>query len=204
MRRLPVILASAIAMGFGLLTLVGLLAGSSAGIVYNATTFFLQITAIALGIAVLVGLLNLYGVHARRVIGRDRGMLYSVILLVSTSLVLFLWLSGQDTANMALLETVQVALEAALGGLVLFALVYGAFRLMRRGVTVSGLLFTVVLLIVLIGALPGQDTIFSSVRAWLMAVPVSAGERGLLIGIALASVVTGVRVLAGQDRNYRD
>ena len=36
-----------------------------------------------------------------------------------------------------------------------------------------------------------------------MTVPVSAGARGMLLGIALATVVTGLRVLLGQDRSYR-
>jgi hypothetical protein len=45
---------------------------------------------------------------------------------------------------------------------------------------------------------------FTIVRDWLLAVPVSAGARGILLGIALATVVTGVRVLIGQDRSYRD
>lgn len=206
MRRLLGVLAIALVIGFGLLTLIGLLTGRDSGIVYDATMFFLQITAITLGVAVLIGLLNLYNVHIRRVVTRGRGLGYSIVLLVAASLVLILWLTGQDASNRALLETVQVALESALGGLVFFALVYGAYRLMRRGVTVSGIVFTIVLLIVLLGALPGQrgDTVITSVRAWLLSVPVSAGERGLLLGIALATVVTGVRVLAGQDRNLRD
>ncbi len=206
MRRLLGVLAIALVIGFGLLTLIGLLTGRDSGIVYDATMFFLQITAITLGVAVLIGLLNLYNVHIRRVVTRGRGLGYSIVLLVAASLVLILWLTGQDASNRALLETVQVALESALGGLVFFALVYGAYRLMRRGVTVSGIVFTIVLLIVLLGALPGQrgDTMITSVRAWLLSVPVSAGERGLLLGIALATVVTGVRVLAGQDRNLRD
>jgi len=205
-RRLLGVLAIALVIGFGLLTLIGLLTGRDSGIVYDATMFFLQITAITLGVAVLIGLLNLYNVHIRRVVTRGRGLGYSIVLLVAASLVLILWLTGQDASNRALLETVQVALESALGGLVFFALVYGAYRLMRRGVTVSGIVFTIVLLIVLLGALPGQrgDTMITSVRAWLLSVPVSAGERGLLLGIALATVVTGVRVLAGQDRNLRD
>jgi hypothetical protein len=83
--------------------------------------------------------------------------------------------------------------------------VYGAYRLMRRRVTWWGMLFTLVLLIILIGALPLPGAVgLVSVRDWLMSVPVSAGARGILLGIALATVVTGVRVLIGQDRSYRE
>ena len=35
-----------------------------------------------------------------------------------------------------------------------------------------------------------------------MTVPVNAGASGILLGIALATVVAGVRVLIGQDRTY--
>ena len=40
-------------------------------------------------------------------------------------------------------------------------------------------------------------------REWLMTVPVSAGARAMLIGIALATVTAGLRALLGQDRSYR-
>jgi len=64
-----------------------------------------------------------------------------------------------------------------------------------------------VLLLILIGALPFSTPgirLIGSIRDWLLAVPVSAGARGILMGIALAVTVAGVRVLIGQDRSYRD
>ena len=36
-----------------------------------------------------------------------------------------------------------------------------------------------------------------------MRIPVSAGARAMLLGIALGMVVAGVRVVLGQDRSYR-
>ncbi len=205
MNRLLGIIASAFAIGFGLLVLFGLLSGQQGEALYSLATIFLQLTAVTLGIAVLIGIYNLFNVHTRRIIRRDRGLIYSLVLVLSAALVIGLWLTNNDDANMVVLENVQVAIESALGGLVLFALVYGAYRLMRRRVTWSGILFTAVLLVVLIGSLPVQDeTLFTQLRAWLLAVPVSAGQRGILLGIALATIVTGVRVLTGQDRTYRE
>jgi hypothetical protein len=119
--------------------------------------------------------------------------------------VLVLWIAGARETNQLLLETVQVSVESALAGLIVFALVYGAYRMMRRRVTWSAVLFTLALLIILIGALPlPQVGWLTQLRGWLLAVPVSAGARGILLGIALATVVTGVRVLIGQDRSYRE
>lgn len=212
MRRLGAALTTAIAIGFGLLTLVGLLAGGSLPVVGAITDFLLQMVVITTAVTVLIGVLNLFGVHLRRLGRRDSGWAYSLLLVISTLLVIVLAvleranvLTGQPAITTILFETVQVSIESALAGLVLFALVYGAYRVTRRRLTWPTVLFVVVLLLLLIGALPlpGLKPL-ASLRDWLLAVPVSAGARGILLGIALATVVTGVRVLIGQDRAYRE
>ena len=209
--RLLRVLATAVAIGFGLFTVVGLLLGGESRQILNIgsiTDFLLQITMITIAVTILIGILNLFSVHLRRIVQRAGGWVYSIVMLASAAAVIVLRVLGSstaDNANRVLLETVQVSVESALAGLVVFALVYGAYRLMRRRVTWGGILFTVVLLIILIGALPlPQVSFLASVREWLFAVPVSAGARGILLGIALATVVTGVRVLIGQDRSYRE
>lgn len=203
MRRLAAALATAIAVGFGLLTVWGLVAGG--GVVSNITNVLLQLTVIAVAVTILLGILNLFSVHLRRITRRQSGWLYSIALVGSAAVVLALWLLGARDTNAMLLDTVEVSVESALAGLVVFALVFGAYRIMRRRVTWGGLLFTVVLLIILIGALPlPQVAVLTEARNWLLAVPVSAGARGILLGIALATVVTAVRVLIGQDRSYRE
>lgn len=202
MRRLLGLITTLIAIGAGLVVLGGLLLG---GTLLDLTQTLLQIALITIAVTILMGVFNLIGVHGSRILRRGRGWLYSVVLLIALFAVLGLWATGQDETNQILLETVQVSVEASLGALVLFALVFGAYRLMRRRVTLSGMIFTVVVIIVLVGALPLTSvTPVAVVRDWLMAVPVSAGARGLLIGIALATVVTGVRVLTGQERSIRE
>jgi hypothetical protein len=114
-------------------------------------------------------------------------------------------LRGSPSVTTILLENVQVSIESALAGLLLFTLVYGAYRTLRGRLSGWGVLFTLALLIILIAALPLPGfQVVSNVRDWLMDVPVSAGARGILLGIALATVVAGVRVLTGQDRSYRE
>jgi hypothetical protein len=206
--RLLTVLSTAIAIGFGLLTVVGLILGREGGQIFgifDITNLVLQLTVITVGVTILLGIFNLFSVHFRRLLRRQRGWFYSIVLIASAAAVLILWIVGERETNRVLLETVQVSVESALAGLVVFALVYGAYRLMRRRVTWAGILFTFVLLIILLGALPlPQIAILSDARAWLLAVPVSAGARGILLGIALATVVTGVRVLIGQERSYRE
>ena len=71
MARLGAILATAIAIGFGLLTVWGLLAGS--GTVTNITNILLQLTVITVAVTILLGILNLFSVHLRRIFRRARG-----------------------------------------------------------------------------------------------------------------------------------
>jgi hypothetical protein len=126
------------------------------------------------------------------------------VLIASFVLVIVTYFARRDI-NVMLLEDVQVSIESALAGLLLFALVFGAYRMMHRRVTVWSMLFVMVLLIVLVGALPLPGVTFmTDISNWLFRIPVSAGARGIWLGIALATVVTGVRVLIGQDRSYRE
>jgi hypothetical protein len=203
MRRLLTLISTALVIGVGLLTLWGLLSGG--GVVAGVTAILLQVVVLTVAVTVVIGIFNLLGVHFQRIRTRAGGWGYSIVLFLSALLVIALWALGRDDANAILLETVQVSIESALAGLLLFALVYGAYRLMRKRVTWSYVLFTFSLLVILLGALPlAQLQPLSDLRAWLLAVPVSAGARGILLGVALATVVTGVRVLLGSDRSYRE
>ena len=112
-------------------------------------------------------------------------------------------LEGEQMSARAF-EAVQVSLESALAGLLVFFLVYAAYRLMRRQVTVWSVLFTLAVLVALVGWIPLEETeALADARDWLVRVPVSAGARGILIGVGLGTVAAGVRVLTGQDRSIR-
>lgn len=209
--RLGAAITTAITISVGLFTVLGLLVTEDLGALSAAAdelsgiaNFFLQLTTITIALTVLIGIINLLSVHLGRLAGRKPGFVYSLVLVLSFLLVLVTTVSERET-SMILLETVQISIESALAGLLFFALVYGAYRMMRRRVTWSGVLFVAVVLIVLVGALPfsGLERV-TETRDWLLATPVSAGARGILLGIALATIVTGVRVLIGQDRSYRE
>jgi hypothetical protein len=226
MTRLGSAFATAIVIVVGLITFFGLVVGNGLGELSNVVNAFavptianafLRLTVITIAITVLIGIFNLIVVHLGRIFGRGKPFsqrINSLVLVVSAIGVIVLGvleragvLTGSPSPTTVLLEGVQVSIESALAGLVLFALVYGAYRLMRRRVTGSGLLFTFILLLILTGALPFATPgmrFVSIVRDWLMAVPVSAGARGILLGIALAVTVAGARVLIGQDRSYRE
>ncbi len=221
MRRLGAVITSALVIGIGLLTVAGLVVGGDLGWlsaiveafrIRDISSIFLQLATITAATTILIGILNLLVVHLRRVGRREKGWGYSLLLVLSALAVIVLAvleragvLKGEPALTTILFESVQVSIESALAGLVLFALVFGAYRLMLRGVSWPKLLFVLALLLVLLAALPlSAPGLLTSARDWLLAVPVSAGARGILLGIALATVVTGVRVLIGLDRSYRE
>lgn len=222
--RLRAVLATAITIGAGFVTLIGLLVGNELGLLSSivqgtgvraVTTIFLQLVTITVALTILIGVLNLFLVHLGRITDRQSLLLsrvYSLILILSFLAAVLTYIFARPT-SVILIESVQVSIESALAGLLLFALVYGAATVTQRRTSWSGMVFVATLVIVLLAAAPitvdsavaarGQEFV-TDMRDWLLAIPASAGARGMLMGIALATVVTGVRVLIGQDRSYRE
>jgi len=211
--RLLNLLATATAMSAGVVMLIGLLSdpGSEAR---TLAALIVQLVAVTAAIAVLIGILNLLAVHLGRFTHAERGWPYSALILLVTAGVVVLrildraeiWsgdLEGEQISPRAF-EAVQVSIESALAGLLVFFLVFAGYRLMRRGVGVWNVLFTSAVVVALVGWIPlGDLEALSGVREWLVSVPVSAGARGILLGVALGTVTAGVRVLLGQDRALR-
>lgn len=177
-------------------------------------TVFIQIAVLTIAMSIIVGIFNLLGVNTVRMFrtireypnSRVMAAINSAIIIVTFIATLILYIidqNGDSRRSMILLEDVQVPIEAALSGLLFFALVYGAFRMLRDRTSYSRILFIVTVLVVLLGALPFTTmerlTMFTD---WILLVPVQAGASGILLGIALATVVTGLRILIGQDRTY--
>ncbi|HMM28610.1 MAG TPA: hypothetical protein PKD46_10035 [Aggregatilineaceae bacterium] len=211
--RLLNLLATATAMSAGVVMLIGLLSdpGSEAR---TLAALIVQLVAVTAAVAVLIGILNLLAVHLGRFTHAERGWPYSALILLVTAGVVVLrildraeiWsgdLEGEQISPRAF-EAVQVSIESALAGLLVFFLVFAGYRLMRRGVSVWNVLFTSAVVVALVGWIPlGDLEALSDVREWLVSVPVSAGARGILLGVALGTVTAGVRVLLGQDRALR-
>jgi hypothetical protein len=212
--RLLNFLATVVLISSGLVTLIGLLSddGSTAA---DTARFLIQLVTVIAAVAVLAGLVNLVAVHLGRFVRAERGWPYSVLVLVVALAVGVLrildraevWsgdLEGEEI-SVRVFEAVQVSLESALAALLVFFLVFAAYRLLRDRVTVWNVLFSLTVIVVLVGWVPFDELdVLSDVRDWVVRVPASAGARGLLIGVGLGTLTVGVRVLIGQDRSFRD
>lgn len=159
----------------------------------------LRLVVIVVAVSIVIGIANLLYVHVSRV---ARGKITSAVLLASFGFTIYWYVTRQGDTS--LLEAVQVPIESSLAALLFVSLALGGARVIQKRGDIWGMLFVAVVLVVLLGCLPLAE--LAPLRAWsdwLMSVPVSAGARALLLGIALGAVVVGLRALLGQDRSYR-
>lgn len=198
------IFLAAVAIGVGILVLLPYVFG---GAELEALGALLVQWAMILGaFALLLGAFNLIRVHARR-IREGRGALYSAVLLVAMIVVLLLglWRGPEYLWMRWLFDYVQVPLQAAFFSLSAFFVATAAWRALR--VRDGGsLVMVVVAVLVLLAQVPLGERIWPDLvvlKDRLLAVPITAGARGILLGVVLGSVVTGLRVLGGIDRPYR-
>jgi hypothetical protein len=208
------VIPTAVAIGVGLITLAGYFVNASQ--IVNIRLLFTSWATILAALAVLLGLLNLILVHFRRIQAGAQGSIYSLITVaavVATFVVGALEsvrfgapsTSEPGSITQMLFSSVIIASEAALASLVLFFLVVAAARLLRNKPNRWSLVFLGALLIALVGWLPisGLEQV-NSVRDWFLSVPVSAGARGILLGVALGTVMVGLRVFVGIERPYKN
>ena len=92
-----------------------------------------------------------------------------------------------------------------MAALLVFTLGLAAFRLLRARRNAGTVLFLVIVVLVLLGSTPllGLGWL-AGVRDWIVNVPAMAGTRGLLLGVAIGTVITGLRVLLTLDRPYTE
>jgi hypothetical protein len=215
-------LLAAIAISFALITLFSLeplpfLPESLRTAATDAGQMLVLLVGVVGALAVILGVLNLLGVHLRKLGSGGAQAAYSAITILALILVMVLHLLERagiltvrggppDTplVSLTLMDALQVTIESALAGILFFFLIFAAYRLLRRRVNAWGMLFVTTLVIVLVGYVQQSESLLYRFQDWLRNVPVSAGTRGLLIGIAIGTVVIGARVLIGQDRIFRE
>ncbi len=155
--------------------------------------------------ALLVGLVNLLLVHLVRIFRRQEpGALYSIIVLVTSITVMLIGLvfGVADGPMSWIFDHVYLPLQGAFLALAAFFLATAAYRAMRAR-SFETLLMLIAALIVLLGQTP-LVSLLADAKAWALSVPSTAGVRGILLGVALGTIATGLRLLIGMDRPYSE
>lgn len=169
---------------------------------------FVDWAVILAAVALLIGVLNLARVHWNRVRSSQKGSFNSLVLIVSmlATLVIVVVFGGPTTPwSMWIYNNILIPVETSLLALLAVILIYAFARLFHRRITFPVLVFAGVVLFILIGAftLPGMEIpLLRELRAWITQVWALAGVRGILLGVALGTIATGLRILLGSDRPY--
>jgi hypothetical protein len=163
--------------------------------------------AILAGVAVVVGILNLLYTHWIKVSQPRAGGIYSLVLLIAFVITFLVVAVDTPTGSWSLwiFRYVQLPVETSLLAILAVILVVAAARMLVRRLDSFSLLFLGIAILILVGTtyIPGFDIpVLRSLRLWVIQVPVVAGARGILLGIGLGVVATGVRILLGADRPY--
>ena len=214
--RAPV--SVAIAAGVGIIVLAGYFFGTNAAgeitILGILRDYFLQGAVVVAGVAMLVGVFNLASTHAKK-IRQGEGAVYSLITLLalivtliigSYDLVMTYWQGRPGVQWISwIFENIQLPVETSLMAILVVSLTYAAIRLLSRRLNFMSGIFALTVFTLLVTAIPAvsaQFSLIADLRTWIMGVLSIGGARGILLGVALGTIATGIRILTGSDRPY--
>lgn len=172
-------------------------------------TMLLDWAVILASVATAVSVLYLiFGVHWKNLSKTPQNRWYSVALIMAflaTATTGFLL--GLDNPDFQRVVTsIQMPVEASLMGVLAITLIVASFRLLKRRSRLMGIIFFIAVIVFLV-ANSGLVALFSGeplIKELLSAIHIlpDAGARGLLLGIALGSLMAGIRIFLGSDRPY--
>ena len=121
------------------------------------------------------------------------------MMLVAFSVTMFL----DSPESEFILRYIQIPAETAFLAIISFTMIYSIFSWIRRKPSVYNITFVVVVIATLVSNIGFlglgflQTNSLFSPMLWA-----SAGIRGILIGVALGTMIQGVRILLGLERPY--
>jgi hypothetical protein len=196
--------ATAFAVGAGLVVLLGYLI--PVGLLHNLRQLLVEWAGILAAVALLVGISNLYYVHWSKMYAGQVGSFYSLVLVVSLTATIILvgWFGPVHNVSLWIFNYIQVPIESSLMALLAVILVFIIIRMLRRRIDHLSVIFTITAVFTLIttSLLLSEVSVLGGLRTWIIQVMAVAGARGILIGVVLGIVATGLRILIGADRPY--
>ena len=206
--KLKAPISTSIAIAVGLIVIIGYFI--DVPIYITLRELLLHCAIILAALALIIGIFNLIYVHIHKISSQSKGDVYSMILLISLILTVIITLVFSPTGEMPiwLFNYIVIPAEASLLALLAAILIYFCIRLFKRGVTLFSVIFVFTVLIILMGTvsltgfqIPGLSGP-NGIGALLVRIPSVGGARGILIGVALGAIATGIRVILGADRPY--
>ncbi len=207
------ILPTAIAIAVGIFVLIAVFTVSPPLDALDEIGIYLIDTAVIIAaFALFLGVINVLRVHARRIHRGQQGSVYSMVLIVALLIVVVIGLpplpdraSGPSQPVVQwIFANIQVPIQASLSALLVFLVVTAAYRLLLVRNAESAVMLVVVFLVLLGQVTVGLVPVLPRIKDWILDVPTMAGVRGILLGVALGAILTGIRLLLGVERPYSD
>lgn len=199
-------LSTAIAIAVGVITLLGYFLPIPQ--LQNIRITFIEWAIILAGVAGLVAIIHLMRVHWEKVTAEEDKDITSAFLLLAfvVTLAAGIILTPNHPSMQKVVTHIQVPVEASLMAVLSISLTVAAIRFFQRRRGLMSVIFAVsavVFIIIGSGFLAGAVNFpfIKDILAALNTIPV-AGARGILLGVALGSLTTGLRILLGSDRPY--
>lgn len=160
------------------------------------------------GFAILLGVTSLLHVHYLKIKRQEAGWGYSAVLYLSMLVTLGagIWSggTGEDSSFGWIYNYVLVALQSTMFSILAFFVASAAYRAFRARSTEATVLLIAATL-VMIGRVPLGEYLLSGsgqVSDWIMSVPNTAAQRGIIIGISLGGIATSIKIIFGVERAY--
>lgn len=203
MKNLPITILAIVS---GLIVLLGIFFPGSLFAFFQL--YALQLAVILAAFASLIAISNLVMVHWNKIFADPKQGFYSAIFLVGFLGIFFIGIifSPSNQIFVSISSTIIFTVESSLLALLSLSLAIACFNLFQMRKSTMGILFgisTVVFLLTLSGFFTTESpfTALKPILAFINLLPL-AGARGILLGISIGAIVTGLRVLTGIDRPY--
>ncbi|HEX9917243.1 MAG TPA: hypothetical protein VGB16_05855 [candidate division Zixibacteria bacterium] len=180
----------------------------------SATDIFMIIAAFS----ILLGVLNLVRVNLEKISKKKRDWPFSIVLILGLLVMTIVGLGFSKGRNFMELGTnfrylydyVYNPLSATMFSILAFFIASASYRAFR-GRNLEATLLLVAAFVVMLGRVPIGYYLSSwlptnyhlgDAASWIMNVPQKAGQRAIMIGIALGVVSTSIRIILGLERTY--
>lgn len=202
-------LPTAVAMLFGILVLLGTVLPST--ILQQLRVLLIEWAVVLSAFALLLAYINILRVHTGRLgrlvnakKGNPASFISSLLVVISAlgTLVLVIWSGPDHPLTQILVRDVLVPGESALLALTAITLILAGMRALQNRRSFGSVVFVLVAGFILLSTIPYIDVFRPIVQ--FVDLMSTAGMRGLLMGAALGTTLTGLRVILGIDRPHSD
>ncbi|MFQ6007774.1 MAG: hypothetical protein ACE5K8_02375 [Candidatus Zixiibacteriota bacterium] len=172
--------------------------------------------AIVQACAIVLGALNLMKISAQKVIKQKPGWWHAAVIIVSFLVITIIGLAEGEgyrepgTGFDWLYNYVYTPCSSTMFAMLAFFVASASYRAFRAR-NFEATLLLLAAFFVMLGRVPVGDVIsvfmpegwrLSNLATWIMNFPQTAGQRAIMIGIALGIVSTSLRVILGIERAH--